>query len=90
MLLFQPLHFSIGFKSISVFFAFHIPVTFNYKKDPGTIRIVTWNVARFVELKRNNNKGSQIRLKMMDLIKQQNADILCLQEFQYFAHSGLL
>jgi endonuclease/exonuclease/phosphatase family metal-dependent hydrolase len=38
-------------------------------------------VARFVEWKRNNNKGSRTRLKMMDLIKEQKADVLCLQEF---------
>lgn len=71
----------LGIKSISVFFAFNKPGTFVYKKETGTIRIVTWNVARFIELKRNINKGSQTRLKMMELIKQQNADILCLQEF---------
>jgi endonuclease/exonuclease/phosphatase family metal-dependent hydrolase len=72
----------IAFKNINVFFAFNSPVSFSYKKEPGTIRIATWNVARFVEIKRNNNKGSQTRLKMMELIKQQDADILCLQEFQ--------
>jgi endonuclease/exonuclease/phosphatase family metal-dependent hydrolase len=71
----------IGFKSISVFYAFHRPGTFSYKKEPNSIRIVSWNVARFVEMKRNNNKGSQKRLQMMELIRQQNADILCLQEF---------
>lgn len=71
----------IGFKSISVFFAFNKPGTFNYKKESGTIRIVTWNVARFIELKRNTNKGSQTRLNMMELIKKQDADIVCLQEF---------
>jgi len=71
----------LGFQSISVFFAFHRTKAFVYKKDPQTIRVVSWNVARFVELKRNANKGSSIRLKMFDLIKQQDADVLCLQEF---------
>ena len=71
----------LGIKSISVFFAFHKTTAFNYKKEPQTIRVVSWNVARFVELKRNTNKGSGIRLQMFDLIKQQNADVLCLQEF---------
>lgn len=70
-----------GIKSISVFFAFHPHGSFNYTKAPQTIRILSWNVARFVELRVNNNKGSQTRLKMFDLIKQQNADVLCLQEF---------
>ena len=64
-----------------MFFAFHNPGTFAYKKEPGTFRIITWNVARFIELKRNTNKGSQTRLKMMELIKQQDADIVCLEEF---------
>jgi len=71
----------LGIKSISVFFAFHNPGSFKYKKDPNTIRVVSWNVARFIELKRNTNAGSQTRLKMFDLIKQQDADILCLEEF---------
>ena len=72
----------LGFKSISVFFAFNIPRKFEVKKNPETLRIVSWNVARFIEIKKNNNKGSQTRLKMMEQIKEQNADLLCLQEFQ--------
>ena len=71
----------IGYKSIAVFFAFHPSGSFNYTKQPGTIRLASWNVARFIEMKRNNNKGSQIRLKMMDLIAAQNADVFCMQEF---------
>ena len=71
----------LAIKNISVFFAFHKTKTFNYKKEPQTIRVVSWNVARFIELKRNNNRGSETRLKMFDLIKQQDADVVCLQEF---------
>ena len=71
----------IGYKSITVFFAFHLTDQFDFNKPDGTLRVVHWNVARFIEWKRNNNKGSQTRLKMLDLIKEQNADVLCLQEF---------
>lgn len=71
----------LGIKSILVFLAFHTPKTFNYNREPGSIRVVSWNVARFIELKRNTNKGSAMRLKMLDLLKQQDADVLCLQEF---------
>ncbi len=71
----------LGFKSITAFFAFHVTRSFIGEKDPGTIRIVNWNVARFIEMKRNNNKGSQARLVMLKQLKEQNADILCLQEF---------
>lgn len=71
----------LGIKSISVLVAFHFPKRFAKEKNAGTIRIATWNVARFIEMKRNNNKGSQTRLKMLEQIQQQDADILCLQEF---------
>lgn len=71
----------IAIKSILVFFAFNFPGGFNYAKKPGTIRVASWNVARFIEMRRNNNKGSQTRLKMLELIKAQNADIFCMQEF---------
>ena len=76
----------LGFKSISVFFAFHFPRKFEIKKEPNVLRVVSWNVARFIEIKKNNNKGSQTRLKMMEMLKEQNADLLCLQEFQTSAN----
>jgi endonuclease/exonuclease/phosphatase family metal-dependent hydrolase len=71
----------LGIKSITLFYAFHIPASFKMQKDKSSIRIVSWNVARFIEMKRNNNKGSQTRQKMMALLREQDADILCLQEF---------
>ena len=71
----------IGYKNIGIFFAFNTTQKFNYQKSKETLRVVHWNVARFMEWRRNNNKGSQTRLKMLDQIKEQNADVLCLQEF---------
>src|SRR5215510_15317673 len=40
----------IGWKSISVFYAFHFPREFNYKKPDDVLRVVSWNVARFIEI----------------------------------------
>ncbi|HEX6191982.1 MAG TPA: endonuclease/exonuclease/phosphatase family protein [Chitinophagaceae bacterium] len=71
----------LGIPSTGVFFAFNQSRSFAPTKQPGTLRVVSWNVARFIEMKRNNNMGSQTRLKMMEQLKEQNADILCLQEF---------
>lgn len=71
----------LAFKSISVFFAFHPGGRFSEKKDTGQIRVATWNVARFIEMKRNFNQGSRTRLRMMEQIAAQNADIICMQEF---------
>lgn len=80
-MLISVLALAIGYKSILVFFGFHVPGKFDYDKPKDVLRVAHWNVARFIEWKRNNNKGSQTRLKMMDQIKEQNADVLCLQEF---------
>jgi len=70
-----------GYKSINVFWAFNAPSAFQYQKKPEHIRIASWNVARFLEWKRNNNEKSQVRLKMLEQIQKQNPDILCLEEF---------
>jgi endonuclease/exonuclease/phosphatase family metal-dependent hydrolase len=78
----------IGIKSISVFFAFHLPHHFKQDKPGGSIRIASWNVARFIEMKRNNNKGSQTRLKMLEMIREQDADIFCMQEFFHSVDSS--
>ncbi|HWN89735.1 MAG TPA: hypothetical protein VNM35_11760, partial [Chitinophagaceae bacterium] len=70
-----------GYKSIGVFWAFNTASAFQYQKKPNQIRIASWNVARFLEWKRNNNEKSQTRLKMLDQIQKQDPDILCLEEF---------
>jgi endonuclease/exonuclease/phosphatase family metal-dependent hydrolase len=80
-MLISLLSLAIGYKSIMVFFGFHISDKLDYIKHKDALRIAHCNVARFIEWKRNNNKGSQTRLKMMDQIKEQNADVLCFQEF---------
>ena len=70
-----------GYKSINVSLAFNPPSAFQYQKKPKQIRIASWNVARFLEWKRNNNEKSQTRLKMLHEIQKQSPDILCLEEF---------
>jgi endonuclease/exonuclease/phosphatase family metal-dependent hydrolase len=72
-----------GYKSIAVFWGFNAPAGFTYEKNPAHIRVASWNVARFLEWKRNDNDKSRTRLKMLELIKAQKADIVCLQEFFY-------
>ncbi|MBI1344374.1 MAG: endonuclease/exonuclease/phosphatase [Terrimonas sp.] len=71
----------MAWKNITVSFAFHKQHPFSAIKNDGDIRVVSWNVARFIEWKKNNNKGSQQRLKILEQIKQLGGDILCLQEF---------
>ncbi len=73
----------LGYKSILVFWGFNISSEFRQEKKADHIRVASWNVARFLEWKRNNNEKSQLRLKILNQIKEQDADILCLQEFFY-------
>lgn len=80
---------AISYKSISVFIAFHPPSIFQQKKEKTALRVVSWNVARFIEQARNNNKGSNLRIKMLQLLKEQKADVLCLQEFFTSENPGL-
>jgi endonuclease/exonuclease/phosphatase family metal-dependent hydrolase len=71
----------LGGREIVHFFAFNVNSEFVETKNQKDIRIVTWNVARFIEQKKNNNPGSRARYKMLQQIKKTDADILCLQEF---------
>lgn len=72
----------LGGGQIMNFFAFNaFASSFKAEKKENHIRIASWNVARFIEMIRNNNMGSQTRYKMLQQIRQVNADILCLQEF---------
>ncbi|MEE6185660.1 hypothetical protein PIECOFPK_00755 [Mycovorax composti] len=72
----------LGGGAITDFFALRpFSTSFEETKKEGIIRVATWNVARFIEMARNNNRGSQTRYKMLKQIEQVNADILCFQEF---------
>lgn len=72
----------LGGGQVTNFFSFNLfRSSFQEQKKEDHIRIASWNVARFIEMIRNNNKGSQTRYKMLQQIREVNADILCLQEF---------
>ena len=71
----------IGWKSISMFFGFHMSGKFQHERPDNVLRVLHWNVARFSEQKKNNNRGSQTRLAMLDQIREQDAGVVCMQEF---------
>lgn len=60
-------------------FGFNLPKKFSYEKEQGILRVLQWNVSNWDES--NNKNGKSYRPKMMDLIKEQNADVLCFEEF---------
>lgn len=73
----------IGWKGIVSFITLRPIPDFAEQKQERTLRVMHWNVARFLELSRNDNSKSRIRSRMMDMIKRQDADVLCFQEFYH-------
>ncbi len=71
----------LGFQQIRAAFAFHIPKQFSYNKKANTLRVLQWNVSGWDENNGNSTQDKNYRLLMMDLIKEQNADVLCFEEF---------
>src|SRR5688500_7236924 len=67
----------LGFPNIRVLFGFHFSDHFKTEKQQDAIRVLTWNIEWFGA----HQKDKEIRNKMLDFIRQQNADILCFQEF---------
>jgi endonuclease/exonuclease/phosphatase family metal-dependent hydrolase len=71
----------IGWTNIHTFLGFNIGSSFNMEKKEGTLRVLTWNVRRWDEFSGLKKETSFHRAKMMEFIAQQNADVLCFQEF---------
>lgn len=71
----------LGFTNIRVFWGMHFATSFKPEKKEGSLRILTWNVEWFSEHKKKYKAFRHYRQKMMEFIEEQNADIMCFQEF---------
>src|SRR5690348_6322292 len=71
----------VGWTQIHALFAINPFTSFKNEKEVGSFRVLTWNVSRFDEMNKIWKGGATNRLKMMEFIKAQNADVLCFQEF---------
>ena len=72
----------IGWKQLSVIFAWHPSRTFNinYRTD-STLRIITWNVRGMYGMSNSGYVQIRSRNEIAALINKYNADVVCLQEF---------
>lgn len=76
--------FAIGWKSILAIFAFHIGSDFEKdKKEKDALRIMTWNVRSFANAQEKFRKPGLTthQMRMFDLIKGYDPDVLTMQEF---------
>ena len=71
----------IGWKNIQAFLGFHIGSGFKNEKQAGALRVLTWNVHEWDEFISPKAGASGHREKMMGFLQQQNADVMCFQEF---------
>lgn len=69
----------IGFQQITAVLSFHLPQQFDLARKKNTLRIFHWNVESWDGY--FDRKGDSYRPEMIDLIKDQNADILCFEEY---------
>lgn len=72
----------LGTHQILAAFAFHFPQQFNLAKEKNTLRILHWNVESWDDyFSKTTYTDESYKPEMMDLIKQQNADVLCFEEY---------
>jgi len=78
----------IGWQNIHAFFGFSLAKHDFSHKASNSIRLMTWNVRSWDEFTTRKQGASGHRLPMLELVGQQNADILCFQEFYEPADSA--
>ena len=73
----------IGWQQIAVLFAFHTVKDFKFDKSENTLRVLSWNVSSWTENHYSTDDAGRMGLRnlMMDAVQEQNADVLCFQEF---------
>ncbi|MBC7826230.1 MAG: endonuclease/exonuclease/phosphatase family protein [Chitinophagaceae bacterium] len=70
----------IGYSNISALIGTTYNSEYDAVKKPYTIRVLSWNVHQFGFFK-NPKTGVALRRQILDYIKEQNPDVLCMQEF---------
>jgi hypothetical protein len=73
----------ISWQQLSVFFGMRFTKEFNVQKKENSLRILSWNVSRWTESENSmkEKQGSSYRMRMLEAIQKENADVICLQEF---------
>lgn len=72
----------IGFQQILAVFSFHLPTQFDLARKENTLRILHWNVESWDNY--FDKIDDNYKPEMMNLIKEENADILCFEEYADF------
>ncbi|HEY0677135.1 MAG TPA: endonuclease/exonuclease/phosphatase family protein [Chitinophagaceae bacterium] len=71
----------LSWPNISSFYAWNFRAGFKPDKQEQSVRILTWNVHYFDQMYRPRQQQQSQRIPIINFLKQQDADVLCLQEF---------
>ena len=74
---------AIGYKQIGVLFSLQ-QNNYVQKKEPGNIRVMTWNIMSFNGFKAGVKEREKNADRIFDIIKDSDADVVCLQEYGQF------
>lgn len=68
----------LAYRPIQNILPFRMPYTFQMKKTPGNIRLMSWNVAQFNIME--DKEHPEVKKQMIGIINQYQPDIACFQE----------
>ena len=71
----------LGYQQITTVFAFNTKQPFDSYKNPGSLRVMQWNASNWDEQKARNREATAYTKKMFELIKNENPDVLCVEEY---------
>lgn len=71
----------LGYSNIRALIGFHYGTKYSETKPPNTLRVLTWNVTWFDEQTKADKSHDTYRDEMLEYLKEQDADILCFQEY---------
>ncbi len=80
----------LGLYNLSQTIAVSPGSTWKPAKEKKALRVLTWNVADFVNAWPLSSPDGQIRKEMLQMITNYNPDVLCLQEYSIFIGSDKL
>lgn len=72
----------VGYKQTGVLFAFNTNDTFKRTKSNYNIRVISWNIGNMSGKPQNTSQKAHSVDDIVGSLLKQNADILCLQEFE--------
>lgn len=70
----------LSVQQISYMMGFHFGKT-ESDKTQDVLRVLSWNVSRWDERNKEKRGGESYRRLMLDFIEEQDADVLCFQEY---------